>query len=91
MKIVPIDSGEPVDVLTLNGGSGAWDLFVSCDGNRHRLSLTQNREITIYDHSAEEIEYHETLAKLGDVNSACPCVRVKVWLAKGIDLIEIFT
>ncbi|MGH7828368.1 MAG: hypothetical protein ACREQ7_24705 [Candidatus Binatia bacterium] len=89
MKIVPIESGgEPVEVLELAGGNGAWSIVVVCEGKPHRLSLTEEKTITIHDHGEQEIKSHEDVAELARApGSACPCVRIKVWLLNGIYII----
>lgn len=91
MKIVPIDAaGEPVDVLSISGGKDKWDLTVSCYGKPHRLTLKLDKELMIQDHSREEVSAEETMATLGDrAGSACPCVRIKIWLPNGIYMMEV--
>lgn len=91
MKIVPVDStGEPVDILSINGGNGSWDLTVSCHTQHHRITLTQRKELTIHNHTNEQIKDEEIMAGLADdVGKACPCVRIKLWLSKGIYIIHV--
>ncbi len=91
MEIVPIDSsGEPVEILKATWGNNTWNLVVSCHGDKHGLMLTPERQLAICDHPTDKVRGEEAMADLaGTPGSACPCVRVKLWLPKGICLIAI--
>jgi hypothetical protein len=91
MKIVPIDAeGEAVDVLAIEGGRDKWNLVISCSEAQHRLTLTGQKTVALHDHSPEQIKDEEAIAQLADTpGSACPCVRVKIWLSTGIYIIKI--
>jgi hypothetical protein len=61
----------------------------NCGGKEHRLTLTTEKELTIHDHTGTEIESEEIMAALADTpGSACPCVKTKLWLPKGIYVLE---
>ena len=93
MKITPLgipddSEGKPVDVLKINGEGANRDLLISCDGNPHRLKFNGGRLEELFDHK-ENSEEQEMLARLGDVPSACECIRIKFWHSKfGITIIE---
>jgi hypothetical protein len=97
MKIAPIDSsGEPVDVLNAVWKDGTWKLTVSCQNSQHGLTLTRDKQLTIHDHRPDEQQGEEAVAKLADMAAlagnpgvACPCIRVKLWLATGIYIIHV--
>jgi len=66
MKIVPIDSsGEPVEVLKATWDNGIWNLVIECYREQHNLTLGREKQLTIHDHSSEEIKAEETIAELG--------------------------
>jgi hypothetical protein len=92
MKIVPIDAeGEAVDVLDVEGGRDTWNLVVSCNEGQHKLTLTGQKTVVLHNHSPEQIKAEEAIAQLANTPaSACPCVRVKIWLSTGIYIIKIF-
>lgn|GEM_PF-2770786 len=91
MKILPIDAeGEPVDILAVEGGKDTWNLVVSCNEEQHKLTLTGQKTLRLHNHSPEQIKDEEAMAELADTpGSACPCVRVKIWLSTGICIIKI--
>jgi hypothetical protein len=91
MKIVPIDSsGEPVEILTATWEDGIWNLVIDCYNQQHKLTLGSDKQLTIHDHSPEQITGEVTMANLGDgAPNACPCVRIRLWLPSGIFLIDV--
>jgi len=100
MKIVPLgitnnSKGQPVDVLGIVGGNGKWDIKIKCEGEHPHIFSLENGKPILHDHPPEEIQEHETLAKLGsdpkddNLDAISPCVKIKVWLRDcGITIIE---
>lgn len=86
MKILPIDSeGSPVDVVLVERTEASRTVVVFCGGQKHKLSLNKDKEVEIHNHSEKEIAAELTMAELAESpGSACPCVRVKIWLERGI-------
>src|SRR3954452_24731456 len=84
MRIVPIKgTGEPVEVLKLDGDEGAWHITIFCEGNQHRLTF-KDGEVEILDHEPLNIEMHENvIAELAGTPAAAPCPRIQLWLRSG--------
>lgn len=85
MKIKPVSSeGEPVEILKIAGEKDVWEMEILCGGESHRLTLNKT-QITIHDHSREEIDYEKSLVQLeSDMGMAIPCIRIKMWIEAGI-------
>lgn len=85
MKIKPVSSeGEPVEILKIAGEKERCDIEILCSGEAHRLTLNRS-QVTIHDHSGEEIEYEKSLAQFeSDVGMAIPCIRIKMWIETGL-------
>jgi hypothetical protein len=80
--------GKPVNVLKITGEGSQWDLLISCDGNAHRLKFNGGRLEELFDHK-DNFEEQEMFARLGDVPSACECIRIKFWHFQfGISILE---
>ena len=84
MKIVPVKAtGEPVEVLKLDGNDGTWHVTILCEGNQHRLTF-RGEEVEILDHEPLNIEMHENvIAELAGTPAAAPCPRIQLWLRHG--------
>jgi hypothetical protein len=88
MKIYPYKAnGQPVDILGEPVSVQAMEIEVSCQGNKHKLSLVEGRVI-IHNHSPADIEAQEYFAQLaGSAGAAIECVRIKLWLKDGIGIL----
>lgn len=65
-----------------------WNVVVVCEGKPHRLSITDQKIITIHDHPGDG-RRGERDGGWGRGSVTCACDRVKAWLPKGIYIIAV--